>query len=403
MRKINWFLLFLLGILLWWIIIKLGPVDIINQSMLASRDTPIKYYQDKYERFELVDKILEQWFYNYENVDKEFMVKEALKSYVNWMEDSYTVYMDADQNSWFMWSLEWEEEFEWIWAIVNKKDYYILIEEVLKESPAFKAWIKPLDRVIKIDNKYVESETLDEAVSRMKWPAGTDVKIIIERFDWEERTIIDVVVTREKINIPSVKSKVIELENQKIWYIEMFIIWEETENLFKKEVKTLAKEDLDWIILDLRWNGGWLMPIAVEIASHFVPKNELVVSAKYKWYEDEKYFSKWFGEFESIKTVVLIDWMTASAWEIIAMALQEQAWATLLGTKSFGKWTIQTMDEFQDWDSIKYTIGKWFAPSKKNIDKIWVDPDVIVEFDVDSYIESNIDNQLEEAKDMFEK
>ncbi|HKL44054.1 MAG TPA: S41 family peptidase [Candidatus Absconditabacterales bacterium] len=403
MRKINGFLLFLLGILLGGIIIKLGPVDIINQSMLASRDTPIKYYQDKYERFELVDKILEQGFYNYENVDKEFMVKEALKSYVNGMEDSYTVYMDADQNSGFMGSLEGEEEFEGIGAIVNKKDYYILIEEVLKESPAFKAGIKPLDRVIKIDNKYVESETLDEAVSRMKGPAGTDVKIIIERFDGEERTIIDVVVTREKINIPSVKSKVIELENQKIGYIEMFIIGEETENLFKKEVKTLAKEDLDGIILDLRGNGGGLMPIAVEIASHFVPKNELVVSAKYKGYEDEKYFSKGFGEFESIKTVVLIDGMTASAGEIIAMALQEQAGATLLGTKSFGKGTIQTMDEFQDGDSIKYTIGKWFAPSKKNIDKIGVDPDVIVEFDVDSYIESNIDNQLEEAKDMFEK
>jgi carboxyl-terminal processing protease len=143
------------------------------------------------------------------------------------------------------------------------------------------------------------------------------------------------------------------------------------------------------------------MPIAVEIASHFIEKWKLIVSAKYKWYEDENYYSEWFGEFEDMNIVVLIDGMTASAWEIIAMALQEQAWAKLLWTTSFGKWTIQTLDEFADGDSIKYTIWKWFAPSEKNINKIWVDPDIVVEFDVDNYISNNYDNQLEEAKSVF--
>jgi carboxyl-terminal processing protease len=143
------------------------------------------------------------------------------------------------------------------------------------------------------------------------------------------------------------------------------------------------------------------MPIAVEISSHFIEKWKLVVSAKYKWYEDESYYSQWFGEFENMEIVVLIDGMTASAGEIIAIALQEQAWAKLMWATSFGKWTIQTLDGFTDGDSIKYTIWKWFAPSEKNINKIWVDPDIVVEFDVDNYISSNYDNQLEEAKSIF--
>ncbi len=429
MRKFNWFLLFLLWILIGGIIMKFWPtnlVDKVNQYAMMPEDNSVDYYQNKYERFEMVDHVLNDWYYDYENIDQKHMMQEALKSYVDGIEDPYTVYMDADQNSWFMWSLEWEEEFEWIWAVVTKKDYYVQIEEVLKWSPAFNAWIKTLDRVIKIDSGYVEDETIDEAVARMKWPAWTKVNIVIERFnlksniwltgtdedDVKWREIIEIEVIREKINVPSVTSEILEIvdkadtdgtkKNKKIWYIEMFIIWEETEKLFKNEIRDLKSAWVEWIILDLRWNGGGLMPIAVEITSHFVEKWKLIVSAKYKWYENENYYSKWFGEFEDMDIVVLIDGMTASAWEIIAMALQEQAWAKLLWTTSFGKWTIQTLDEFKDGDSLKYTIWKWFAPSEKNINKIWVSPDIVVEFDVDNYINNNYDNQLEEAKSMLE-
>jgi len=403
MKKINWILLFLFWILLGGILIKFGPQDFVNQYILWSNgNNELSYFQNKYERFELIDMILNQSYYDEEKIVYNDMLKNAIKSYVDGINDPYTVYMDSEENSWFIHDLEWQEEFEGIWAVVNKKDYYVQIEEVLKNSPAFKAWIQPLDRIIKIEDKYVEDETLDEAVSRMKWPAWTKVIIIIERLlKDDKKEIIEKIITREKINVPSVNSEIINVNEKKIWYIELFIIWEESENLFKKEVKQLKEDWVEGIILDLRWNWGGLMPIAVEIVSHFIEKWKLVVSAKYKWYEDEKLYSKWFGEFEWLKTVVLIDSMTASAWEIIAMALQEQIWAELIGTTTFGKWTIQTLDEFDNGDSLKYTIWKWFAPSNKNIDGIWVVPDITVEFDADSYLNNNIDNQLEEAKNMF--
>jgi carboxyl-terminal processing protease len=99
-----------------------------------------------------------------------------------------------------------------------------------------------------------------------------------------------------------------------------------------------------------------------------------------------------------LPVIVLVDWMTASAGEIIAMALQEQMWAKLVGTQTFGKWSIQTMDEFTDWASLKYTIGKRYSPTGKNIDTTWVTPDVLIEFDADLYTKDRIDNQLEKAK-----
>jgi len=99
--------------------------------------------------------------------------------------------------------------------------------------------------------------------------------------------------------------------------------------------------------------------------------------------------------------VVLVDGLTASAWEIIALALQEQIGAQLVGTQTFGKWSIQTMDEFNDGASLKYTVGKRYTPNGENIDTTWATPDVIVEFDSDKYLDTAIDTQLEKAKEVL--
>jgi carboxyl-terminal processing protease len=144
-----------------------------------------------------------------------------------------------------------------------------------------------------------------------------------------------------------------------------------------------------------------LMNIAVEIASHFIPKWKLVVQSKYPWFTDEIYNSKWYWEFEWMKVVVLVDWLTASAWEILTLALQEQINATVLGTKTFGKWSIQTLHEFPDGASLKYTIGKRFPPSGLSVDEIGITPDIVVDFDSTWYINDDVDNQLEEAKNLF--
>lgn len=108
---------------------------------------------------------------------------------------------------------------------------------------------------------------------------------------------------------------------------------------FRKDRSFREKEI---IILDLRGNGWWLLPIAVEIASHFIPEDEVIVTAKYKTYEEEVYTSNGYKDLQNLPIVVLLDWFTASAWEIISLALKEQIWAILIGTQSFGKWSIHS-------------------------------------------------------------
>lgn len=356
----------------------------------------------KYSRFEEINKILDSKYYDYNWVDTDLMVEEAVKAYVDGIWDPYTVYMDAETNSGFMSSLEWENNFEWIGAVVSKKDYYVLIEQVIKDAPAYKAWLQPLDRIVQVDWEFVQDESLDESTNRMKWPKWSSVLLKIERVDENgESNVFEVSVIRDEINVPSLSTQVFDVDNKKIWYLEISMVWEETENILRKEISELKNETLDGMIVDLRWNGWWLMNVAVQIVSHFIPKWELVVKSKYAWFADEIYTSKWYWDFEWMKVIVLIDWLTASAGEIMALALQEQVNATILWTKSFGKGTIQTLHEFDDGASLKYTIWKWFPPSGISIDKIWITPDIVVEFDATWYINDEVDNQLEEAKNLF--
>jgi len=405
MNFLKWLIVFLCWLLVWGILMKCLPVNdtsYVNWVVWKhSKWLTLDYYQNKYERFETIDALLNEDFYYLEKLNTWNMVQSAVKAYVDATDDPYTVYMDAEENSGFMNNLEWEDHFVGIWAVVSKKDYYILIEEVLKNTPAYKAWIKPLDRVVMIDWEYVKDNTLNEAVSKIKWEVWTKVTLLIERIVDDESEIFEIDVDREVIDVPSVTTDIFNLWDKKIWYIEISLIWEETEKILKNEIVELKNEWIDGIILDLRWNGWWYLDVWVKVASHFIPKGQLIVEARYKSSSNVSYYSKWFWDLEWIKTVVLVDWLTASAWEIIALALQQQIWAKLIWTTTFWKWTIQAILPFDDWDSLKYTVWARYPPNEINIDWIGVTPDIIIEFDSSAYVNDDIDNQLEEAKNLF--
>jgi len=378
--------------------------DIIKNISDSIRNKNLTLTKDRYTRFEEVFRVLERNYYYQEKIDEENMIKAAVKWLVNSIDDPYTVYLDHIEYEWFQEDLRGNTDLEWIGAVVAKKDYYVLIEEVLKESPAFKAGIYPLDRIIAVDGESTKDETVNEAVMRIRWPKWSTVSLTIERVSLQDdnREILEIDVIRDTISIPSVKSETETVDGKNIGIITISMIGEETENLLKREIITLQNNSVQGIILDLRWNGGGILPIAVEIASHFVPEGKLITTARYAWYPEETFVSLWYNEFNNIPIIILIDWLTASAGEIIAIALQEQIGATLIGTQTFGKWSIQTLYEFSDKDSLKYTIGRRYGPSGTNIDMEWVMPDIVVEFNRELYAEERIDNQLEEAKKALE-
>lgn len=403
MKYVRWILFLMVWVLIWFFISNYYLNNNFVSYLLNTDVTHHDIVSNKnFDRFDDIDSVLKDYYYDYSGIDHEAMVENAVKAYVDGIWDPYTVYMDAEANNSFMGDLEWETNFEWIWAVVSKKDYYILVEELIKDAPAYKAGVLPLDRIVKVDGEYVNDKSLDDSVAMMKGQKWTTVVLTIERMTtWDDSDILELSVVRDSVNVPSLTTDIFAVWNKKIWYINISMIWEETDNILKKEIPTLLAAKLDGMIVDVRWNWWWLMNIGVEIASHFIPKWKLVVQSKYPWFTDEVYNSKWYWEFEWMKVVVLVDWLTASAWEILALALQEQINATVLGTKTFGKWTIQTLHEFPDGASLKYTIWKWFPPSGLSIDQTGILPDIVVDFDTSWYINDDIDNQLEEAKNLF--
>lgn len=354
-------------------------------------------------RIDQINTILESNYYETGNINTGKMQDSALKAYVDGLDDPYTVYLDSSTNSGFQQEIKGQQDFEGIWAVVSKKDYYVQVEELIKDSPAFKAWLFPLDRIVMINTGSVKGLTINDAVSKIRWPKGSIVTLTIERIKKDNsKEIIRKDVIRDKLSIPSVTSKIINNKGKSFAHITISIIWEETENILKQQIETIKKNHIDGIILDLRWNGWGLLPISVEIASHFIPQGELVVSSKYKQLWEETFYSEWYGNLENIPTVVLVDEMTASASEIIALALQEQIGAKIVGKQSFGKWTIQTMYEFNNWTSLKYTIWKRYSPSGKNINKTGITPDVIVDFNLEVYKANGKDSQLDKAVSTLE-
>jgi carboxyl-terminal processing protease len=261
----------------------------------------------------------------------------------------------------------------------------------------------PLDILLEANGTGLVGLPLWKAVSLIKWPAWTEVELTIKR----DGKILKIKVKREKIKLTSVNSKLYTIWWKKIWYISISTIWEETYDQFNKEVDDLLSKWIKWLILDLRWNGGWYLDVGYQIWASWWKKWDIIVQTHYRnsmW--NQKFTAKINWVLYKFPTIILIDSYTASAWEIITAAIKENNENTtlLVWTKTFWKWTIQTLKEFPDGSSLKYTIWKWLTPKWENVCKKWVlpwngiKPDVEVKFDADAYKKNLKDNQLEEAK-----
>ena len=182
----------------------------------------IEHFLKKYERFEEIQQVLNQEYVDQKLLlsGEKSMLDSAVKAYVDGLGDPYTTYLDAVEFSGLQHELEWEGQIEGIWAIVGKKEYYIQIEEVIKGSPAFKAGLLPLDRIIMIGTGETKNLTTYEAVSLIRGKKWTKVKFGIERpqNSWENQYLV-IEVERDTIDVPSVRSKILTHDNQKIWYI----------------------------------------------------------------------------------------------------------------------------------------------------------------------------------------
>ena len=337
---------------------------------------PNMFWEEKdldLEKFWEIYSTIKKDYYDVEWIKKSDLIEGMVKWLVKALWDKHSEFLTQKENEEFSKMLS--GDFEGIGAVVDKLDFWVKIERVLKGSPAEKFWLLKDDIIIEANQKKLEDLNLFEAVAKIKWPAGTKVVLKILR-NWEKEAL-DIEVIRDKIKIPSIEEKY--FEEEKLWYIALNMFWDNTARDFKKALKNISEKNPEWLIIDLRNNGGWYLISAVEILSEFIKKGELLVTTKYKnrlFNEVYKSANTW-GTFDK-KIVVLINGSSASASEITSWALREYNKAIIVWEKSYGKGSVQKPFILDDGSMLKLTIAKWFTPQDKNIDKEWIAPDVTV-------------------------
>lgn len=324
--------------------------------------------------------IIKQDYYDIEWIKKQDIVDWISKWLVDSLGDKHSEYFTKSENEDFSKMLSWD--FEGIWAVVDKLDFWVKIERILNWSPAEKYWLQNNDVIIEADGEELADLSLYDAVAKIKGPAWTTVLLKILR-SWENEAL-EIDVTRDKIKIPSIEEKYFEEEN--IGYIALNMFGDETSEDFSDALKSIDEKNPEGLIIDLRNNWWGYLLSAVEILSEFIENWELLVTTKYKNHHlNEIYNSSNFGwKFEK-KIVILINGSSASASEITAGALREYNKAIVVWEKSYGKGSVQKPFMLGDWSMVKLTIAKWFTPLDKNIDDEWITPDIEVTFEKQDY------------------
>lgn len=315
----------------------------------------------------------------------------AIKGMVNSVGDPYTVFMDPVVSEEFTNDLA--GTFEGIGAEIGIKDDVLTIIAPLPEMPAEKAGLLAGDKVLAIDTVSTAGITIDEAVNNIRGPRGTEVTLAIAREGQDG--IKDIVIKRDKIVIKSIRTE----EKDGVYIIRITNFNDDTEKLFNNAVKEVLEKDPKGIVLDLRNNPGGYLDTAIEVSSEWVEEG-IVVVEKYNEEKKIEHLARGRARLKGYPTVVLVNQGSASASEIVAGALQDYELATIIGTQTFGKGSVQTLTNLEDGSSIKVTVAKWLTPDGRSINEEGIEPNEVVEYELEDF-EAGIDPQLDRALEIL--
>ena len=344
---------------------------------------------DIYKKIDLFGEVLEKINREYvDDVDQSKSMDAAINGVLQSL-DPYSAYMTPE--SFEGMQTETSGEFGGLGIEVGMEAGVVKVISPIDNTPASKAGLKAGDYIVKIDNVQVQGKTLMEAVDLMRGPVGSSIEITVRRRGVKKAIIFN--ITREVIQVQSVKS---ELINNNIGYIRLTSFNENSSEQIKKKIDKLKKNiDLKGYILDLRNNPGGLLSQAIKISDFFLENGEIVSTKSRKISENRKWFAK-KGDITGGKTlIVLINYGSASASEIVAGALKDHKRAIILGENSYGKGSVQSIIPLQNKGAIRLTIAKYYLPSGKSISEVGVTPDIeVIEGSDDFEFNSETDNQL---------
>ena len=336
--------------------------------------------------------ILEKKFIK-QPLDYEKMLYGAIEGMVESLEDPYTVFMDPEMSKKF--AQEMGGTFEGIGAEIGVRNDRITIIAPLAGSPAEQAGVMTKDIVLKIDDKDAVGMTLIEAVYLIRGEKGTEVTLTIQREGLSEAK--EITIIRDVIEVKSVVFKM----KDKIAYIELRYFGDSTTQEFKEAVQDVLTKDPKGIILDVRNNAGGYLQTAVDVASEFI-KDQVVAIEEFSDGRRNEFKAKGRARLKDFPCLVLINEGSASASEIVAGALQDYGIAKLVGKKTFGKGTVQELENLSGGTSLRVSLAKWLTPKGQDINGNGLDPDIEIELTEEDY-EADRDPQLDKALEILKE
>ncbi len=361
----------------------------LNKSFAANDD-------DIYKKIDLFSEVLDKVNNEYvDEVDQNEIMDSAINGALQSL-DPYSAYMTPEMFN--KMQTETSGKFGGLGIEVGMEAGVVKVISPIDNTPASRAGVKAGDYIVKINDIQVQGKSLTEAVDLMRGPVDSEIKITVRRRGIKKAIIFN--ITRKIIQIESVKSKVLDNE---IGYLRLASFNENSSNKIKNKLKELKKnKKIKGYILDLRNNPGGLLTQAIKISDFFLNNGEIVSTKSRKISENRKWFAKEGDIIDGKTLIVLINYGSASASEIVAGALKDHKRAILIGENSYGKGSVQSIIPLNNNGAIRLTISKYYLPSGESISEVGVTPDIEIAEESDEFkIDTENDNQLNFALKLF--
>jgi len=376
------------------IIITLLLLNIfINSSYVYSKNS-----NEFYEKIDLFSEVLETIKQEYvDEVDQAEIMNSAINGLLQSL-DPYSAYMSP--KSFNGMQTETKGEFGGLGIEIGMESGVVKVISPISDTPAANAGIKSGDYIVRINGQQVQGKTLTEAVDLMRGPVGSEIKLTVRRKN--EKKALEFLIKRAVIEVKSVVAKIIG-ENKEIGYLRLKSFNQNSdEQLFKKIKNFEKKNELTGYILDLRNNPGGLLNQAISITNFFLDDGEIVSTKGRKISETRRFFSKKGDGINGKPLIVITNNGSASASEIVSGALKDHKRAIILGERTYGKGSVQSIIPLKNGGGLRLTISKYYLPSGKSISEIGVLPDIFVEeLGKDFKIDTKTDNQLKYAVNLL--
>ena len=367
-----------------YLIIFFAPLYFIQKANSAEIDI--------YKKIDLFGEVLEKINKEYvEEINQSESIDSAINGLLQSL-DPYSAYMSPEIFEEMQ--TETSGEFGGLGIEVSMEAGVVKVISPIDDTPASKAGLKAGDYIVKINNIQVQGKSLTEAVDLMRGPVGSGIELTVRRRGVKKALTFNII--REIIEVQSVKS---DLLDNNIGYIRLTSFNDNSSQQIKKQINKLKKnKDLNAFILDLRNNPGGLLSQAIKISDFFLENGEIVSTKSRKKSENRKWFAK-KGDITNGKTLlVLINYGSASASEIVAGALKDHKRAIIIGERSYGKGSVQSIIPLKNEGAIRLTVAKYYLPSGKSISEVGVRPDIEINEEGDDFrIKTDTDNQLNYA------